>query len=77
MVLLFTVTDPDAPLFDIPPSDEAFTEPLENVTLPLPSFFIDSKYPADALTPLQTICPVEVFRIPPEKAAGAIVPDVI
>lgn len=70
MVLLFTVTDPDAPLFEIPPNDEAITDPPENVTLPAPSFFIDSKYPADVLTPLQMICPVEVFRIPPEKPEG-------
>ena len=76
MVLLFTVTNPAAPLFEIPPKDAAFTDPLENVTLPLLSFFIASKYPGEVLTPLQMICPVEVFRIPPLTAPELIVPEV-
>jgi hypothetical protein len=76
MVLLFTVTDPEAPLFEIPPLFPPDTDPLENVTLPLDSFVIAAKNPADVLTPLQMICPVEVFRIPPLKAPGVIVPEV-
>lgn len=76
MVLLFTVTNPAAPLFEIPPRVPPVTDPLENVTLPLPSFVIVAKYPGDALTPLQIICPVEVFRIPPLTEPGIIVPEV-
>ena len=76
MVLLFTVTNPAAPLFEIPPRVPPVTDPLENVTLPLDSFVIAAKYPGNALTPLQIICPVEVFRIPPVTEPGVIVPEV-
>jgi hypothetical protein len=77
MVLLFTVTDPLVPELLMPPLFPPNTDPLENVTLPFASLPIPAKYPAEAVTPLQMTCPVEVFRIPPVTLPGTIVPEVI
>jgi hypothetical protein len=77
MVLLFTVTDPLTPELVMPPELPPVTDPLENVTMPFPSLRMASRNPAEAATPLQMTCPVEVFRIPPATDPGTIVPEVI